>query len=222
MLGNSFGKAEKGKVLSSNLGSPSGNPAHAASRCDHPGLGCRECVRHFGTRGPCLDHQSGLRNTGHPLHDRSYRLDIDQLGQHRLRRYVQSVRIRRRATSTTPGPMPRPTRRTAARAIRGSSAKTSATPPMSAPGPASNRPSPRVCLRTRRYTLTVEDGNRNGTNAGGFAGSLIELLAGSTVIASSTDTVGPNPGTFRDQVALPGQFQRRLSAWSARPCRSRS
>ncbi len=52
------------------------------------------------------------------------------------------------------------------------------------------------------YTFTVEVGNRNGTNAGGFAGSLIELLAGSTVIASSTDTVGPTAGTFRDQVAV--------------------
>jgi hypothetical protein len=52
------------------------------------------------------------------------------------------------------------------------------------------------------YTFTVEEGNRNGRDAGGFAGSLIELLAGSTVIASSTDTVGPTAGTFRDQVAF--------------------
>ncbi len=57
-------------------------------------------------------------------------------------------------------------------------------------------------MRNTAYTFTVEVGNRNGTNAGGFAGSLIELLAGSTVIASSTDTVGPTAGTFHDQVAL--------------------
>jgi hypothetical protein len=52
------------------------------------------------------------------------------------------------------------------------------------------------------YTFTVEDGNRNGTHGVGFAGSLIELLAGSTVVASSTDTVGPTAGTFRDQVVV--------------------
>ena len=71
------------------------------------------------------------------------------------------------------------------------------------------------------YTLTVDVGNRNGTIAGGFAGSLIELLAGSTVIASSTDTVGPTAGTFRDQIAaLSGSNASRRS--SVRPCRSRS
>jgi hypothetical protein len=56
-------------------------------------------------------------------------------------------------------------------------------------------------LADTSYTFTVDEGNRNGTDAGGFAGSLIELLAGSTVVASSTDTVGPTAGTFRDQVA---------------------
>ncbi len=58
-------------------------------------------------------------------------------------------------------------------------------------------------LANTTYTFTVEVGNRNGMfGVGGFGGSLIELLAGTTVIASSTDTVGPTPGTFHDQVAL--------------------
>ncbi len=58
-------------------------------------------------------------------------------------------------------------------------------------------------LANTTYTFTVDVGSRNGTvNSNSFAGSLIELLAGSTVIASSTDTVGPTAGTFRDQVAL--------------------
>ena len=52
------------------------------------------------------------------------------------------------------------------------------------------------------YTLTVAEGARNGTDAGPFSGSTIELLAGSTVIASSTDHLGPTPGTFKDQVAI--------------------
>jgi hypothetical protein len=57
-------------------------------------------------------------------------------------------------------------------------------------------------LANTAYTLTVQEGNRNGTSAGGFAGSVIQLLAGSTVIASSTDTAGPTAGTLHDQVAL--------------------
>lgn len=51
------------------------------------------------------------------------------------------------------------------------------------------------------YTLTVAEGARNGSFAGPFSGSTIELLAGTTVIASSTDNVGPPPGTFVDQTA---------------------
>ena len=51
------------------------------------------------------------------------------------------------------------------------------------------------------YTLTVAEGARNGSFGGPFSGSTIELLAGTTVIASSTDNVGPTPGTFVDQTA---------------------
>jgi hypothetical protein len=60
------------------------------------------------------------------------------------------------------------------------------------------------------YTLTVSEGQRNGfdvtgTNNGSVPpslGSLIELLAGSTVIASALDELGPGPGRFADQVAF--------------------
>jgi hypothetical protein len=53
-----------------------------------------------------------------------------------------------------------------------------------------------------QYTLTVAEGDRNGSTALGFLGSQIELLAGSTVIASATDVAGPAPGSFKDQVAF--------------------
>ncbi|OJW19967.1 MAG: hypothetical protein BGO49_10615 [Planctomycetales bacterium 71-10] len=53
------------------------------------------------------------------------------------------------------------------------------------------------------YTLTVAVGHRNGAEFGApTLGSLIELLAGDTVIASSRDDIGPDAGTFRDQVAF--------------------
>lgn len=51
------------------------------------------------------------------------------------------------------------------------------------------------------YTLTVAEGRRNGTQAAPTLGSMIELLAGNTVVASSIDNVGPAPGTFFDQTA---------------------
>jgi PEP-CTERM motif len=59
-----------------------------------------------------------------------------------------------------------------------------------------------VLMADTQYTLTIEVGTRNGTLAGPSLGSLIELLAGSTVIASSQDNVGPAPGVFQDQVAF--------------------
>lgn len=53
------------------------------------------------------------------------------------------------------------------------------------------------------YTLTVSVGNRAQIHGEGpFAGSLIELIAGNTVIASSTDNVGPTVGSFQDQVTI--------------------
>jgi hypothetical protein len=54
------------------------------------------------------------------------------------------------------------------------------------------------------YTLTVTEGARNGTAGSPFVflGSTIELLAGSTVIASATDIVGPGAGNFKDQIAV--------------------
>ena len=52
------------------------------------------------------------------------------------------------------------------------------------------------------YTLTIAEGRRNGVQAAPTMGSLIELLAGNTVVASSTDNVGPAPGTFVDQTAF--------------------
>jgi hypothetical protein len=52
-----------------------------------------------------------------------------------------------------------------------------------------------------QYTLTVAEGNRNGTVMGGFLGSEIILVAGTTVIASATDTGGPAAGSFKDEVA---------------------
>ena len=51
------------------------------------------------------------------------------------------------------------------------------------------------------YTLTVAEGRRNGSQAAPTLGSMIELLAGNTVVASSIDDVGPPPGTFVDQTA---------------------
>lgn len=51
------------------------------------------------------------------------------------------------------------------------------------------------------YTLTVAEGRRNGTQGAPTLGSMIELLAGNTVVASSIDDVGPTPGTFVDQTA---------------------
>jgi hypothetical protein len=52
-----------------------------------------------------------------------------------------------------------------------------------------------------QYTLTVGEGNRNRAAAGGFLGSQVLLLAGTTVIASATDTAGPAAGSFKDAVA---------------------
>ncbi len=52
------------------------------------------------------------------------------------------------------------------------------------------------------YTLTVTELSRNGTLPETFAGSEIDLLAGTTVIASAIDNVGPTPGTGADQVAF--------------------
>ena len=51
------------------------------------------------------------------------------------------------------------------------------------------------------YTLTVAEGRRNGSQAAPTLGSMIELLVGNTVVASSIDNVGPAPGTFVDQTA---------------------
>ena len=52
------------------------------------------------------------------------------------------------------------------------------------------------------YTLTIAEGRRNGVQAAPTLGSLIELLAGNTVVASSIDNVGPALGTFKDQIAF--------------------
>jgi hypothetical protein len=54
------------------------------------------------------------------------------------------------------------------------------------------------------YTLTVTEGARNGTAGSPFVflGSTIELLAGTTVIASATDTIGPAAGSFENQIAI--------------------
>jgi hypothetical protein len=53
------------------------------------------------------------------------------------------------------------------------------------------------------YTLTVAFGRRNGSDfAAPTLGSLIELLAGNVVIASSQNDTGPLPGQFVEQVAL--------------------
>ena len=52
------------------------------------------------------------------------------------------------------------------------------------------------------YTLTVEEGTRDGTVASSTLGSEIQLLAGSTVVASAIDNVGATPGTFKDQTAF--------------------
>jgi len=49
------------------------------------------------------------------------------------------------------------------------------------------------------YTLSVETLHRDGTGLTPFAGSEIELFAGSTLIASATDTVGPAAGGFEIQ-----------------------
>ena len=51
------------------------------------------------------------------------------------------------------------------------------------------------------YTLTVAEGRRDGSQAAPTLGSMIELLAGNTVVASSIDNSGPAPGTFADQTA---------------------
>ncbi len=51
------------------------------------------------------------------------------------------------------------------------------------------------------YTLNVEALARNGTFATPFGGSVLELLAGSTVIATASDSVGPAPGSFEIQTA---------------------
>jgi hypothetical protein len=68
------------------------------------------------------------------------------------------------------------------------------------------------------YTLSIFELNRNGTSAAGWLGSEIELLAGSTVIASATDTVGPTAGTAQLQTvtlansdAFSGLFGQHLS-----------
>lgn len=54
------------------------------------------------------------------------------------------------------------------------------------------------------YTLTVTEFQRFGTGLASAttAGSLIQLLAGSTVIASATDNTGPGAAVSADQVAF--------------------
>ena len=59
-----------------------------------------------------------------------------------------------------------------------------------------------VLTANTSYTLTVAEGRRNGIgNAAPTLGSMIELFAGKTIIASSIDNTGPTGGTFADQTA---------------------
>ena len=72
----------------------------------------------------------------------------------------------------------------------------------SSPGSGFSQPLAATLQAGTAYTLTVTELMRNGAFAAPFLGSTIQLLAGSTVIASATDTVGPTSGYYADQIAF--------------------